>query len=109
MSKQFKHPPIGEEIQAIGGSCTIIKEDVLHIEGRELLYLVGVGVFDSSCCGTGGCAYAVVPGFIIETRPPSSPEQTAESLVEPVADPAMKARIEQAILRQENVSQVNFL
>ena len=67
-TRDHVHLPLDEEVTAIGGSYRLVKEERLSIDGREVLYIVGHGVFDTTCCGAGGCAYAIVPGYIIDWK-----------------------------------------
>jgi len=55
-----------KRITAIGGSYYYTDELLAVFEDDDLLYYVGVMVIDTSCCGTGGCAYAMVAGFVRE-------------------------------------------
>jgi len=41
-----------------------VEEGRLDYRGKEVLYLVGMAGIESSCCGTGGCAFIKVPGYI---------------------------------------------
>jgi len=109
MAKEYEHAPVGEEIEAIGGRYTILKEESLPFNGAEVLYLVGAGVFDTSCCGAGGCGYAVVPGSLIKRDIGRTAAGQTVSLVEPIADEQQRREIEAALKEKEKVSQVNFL
>ena len=66
VSMDFIHPLMNEQVLAIGGYYTIAKEEKLVYKDREVLYLVGYAVLDNSCCGPGGCGYAIVPGYIVD-------------------------------------------
>ncbi len=107
--KEFVHLPLGTEFEAIGGRYQIVKEDSLDLDGQQVLYAVGFGVFDTSCCGAGGCAYAVVPGYVKQMRSGKNERGEDLSLVEPIKDESDKKRIEKALKQREHVSQVNFL
>ena len=61
---EFVHPDLMTPITAIGGNYTFTRIERFKLGEDEILYLVGVGVLDSTCCGYGGCAYAFVPGRI---------------------------------------------
>lgn len=106
---EFVHPRLGETITAIGGHYAFTKEARLTLDGREILYLVGYGAVDTSCCGMGGCIYAVVPGYVrtshTETR---SADVRTISLVEPVEEETRKA-VAAALKEKEGVMQVHFL
>jgi hypothetical protein len=101
--------PLDEEVAAIGGSYRLVKEERLELEGRQVLYLIGHGVFDNTCCGAGGCGYALVPGFITAWKTATSEEGLAVSGVEPIDDDAVRRRISRMITSRENVQEVRFL
>ena len=107
--REFVHLPVGEEFVAVAGRYEIVKEEVLVYQDRPVLYLVGVGTFDASCCGAGGCGYAVVPGYLHQARVRANSEGAAVSLVSPIRRPEEKRAIEDLIRQRENLDQVNFL
>ncbi|MBI9076765.1 MAG: hypothetical protein JEZ02_15260 [Desulfatibacillum sp.] len=109
MAKPYAHIPLGEENQSISGYFSLEKEIRLPFEGREILYAVGTGVMDSSCCGFGGVNYAMVPGFIVSWKGEKDPEGRDISTVEPVTAPEHQKQLTQIIKKQEGVTQVNFL
>jgi hypothetical protein len=109
MPVEYVHPRIAEEVEAISGHYTVVKEAVLEWEGRELIYHVAVGVFDRTCCGTAGCSYAVTPGFLVAARVRLDPEGNPVSLVEPLRDEELQKKIAGAIQVREMVGQVIFL
>jgi hypothetical protein len=85
MIKEYSHE-LGKEILSISGRYKLEKEEKLEHNGREILYVIGNAVIDSSCCGSGGCRYAVVPGFIVswKTKTYEGGFQTSE--VEPITE-----------------------
>ncbi len=36
----------------------------MNYRGKEVLYLKGIACIEASCCGTGGCGFIKVPGYI---------------------------------------------
>jgi hypothetical protein len=74
-----------------------------------VLYLVGFATIDSSCCGVGGLAYAVVPGFVVRWHYRRSEDGRPVSAVEPIIDEPLRAEIGRLIQQLEMVSQVKFL
>jgi len=60
----YSHPELNQPCEFFGGSYHFIKEGKLNYHGREVLYFLGVAGVESSCCGTGGCAFIKIPGFI---------------------------------------------
>jgi hypothetical protein len=105
----YIHQELHQEITAIGGEYILVKEVRLPFEGREILYIVGHAVFDSTCCGVSGCAYALVPGFILDWRARHNTTGLPVSRVEPVQSEADRARLRKLIFEREIVHQVQFL
>jgi hypothetical protein len=106
---EFVHPELMAPITAIGGSYTFIRSERLNVGEDEVLYLVGVAVLDSTCCGYGGCAYAFVPGLIQQWHYRTEADGLLVSKIRPVIDSSMQERIKKQIMKKECVQQVNFL
>ncbi len=107
MQKVYVHD-LKREVQSISGYYMLHKEERLVHRGREFLYAVGDGVVESSCCGVGGCRYALVPGEVLNWKSGIDPEGLATSEVEPVTDGRLKKELVEIISGREAVSQVNF-
>jgi hypothetical protein len=108
MTSFYVHRPLGETVEAIGGSYRLVKEERLPFEGRDVLYLVGHALFDSTCCGVGGCGYALVQGHVGGWRTTTSADGLPMTEVEPIDDEALRDRIRRALVEREKVQQVNF-
>jgi hypothetical protein len=108
-TESFVHPELNREITAIGGHYLWVKEDRLPFEGRQVLYLVGYAVLDATCCGVGGFACALVPGFVVEWKSALSPDGRPVSRVERIRDEPTQSEIRRSIQDREMVHQVNFL
>ena len=106
---EYTHQELYQEITAIGGEYVLVKEVRLPFEGREILYIVGHAVFDSTCCGVSGCAYALVPGFIRDWRTQHNAAGLPVSRVEPVHSEDAQTKLRKLILEKEIVHQVQFL
>jgi len=106
--RDFVHFEIDEEVRAIGGQYTLTKEVRLPFYGREVLYITGYAVFDTSCCGSGGCGYAIVPGFIQEWKIFRDRNNRHVSRVEPIADPQIQKELRNLIQNLEMVQEVRF-
>jgi len=104
----YVHPELGQQIRAIGGGYTTVKERLISENGQQVLYAVLVGIIDASCCGEGGCVYATVPGFVVEYQTKRGPDGQPVSIVEPVRDKAVRQRVAQAIQATEKVQEVRF-
>jgi len=107
-AQDYIHHELNQEISAIGGRYALVKEMRLPFQGREVLYMVGYGAFDTTCCGTGGCAYALVPGFIIEWKHATNEDGLAVSRVEPMREEAIQKEVRRLIKERETVQQVRF-
>lgn len=107
--RDYVHLPLGEPVTAIGGHFLLVKEVCMAMGSRHVLYVVGHAAFETSCCGTGGCAYALVPGYVVEWKARTNAEGLAVSSVEPIRDSNEQAAVRQAIERTETVQQVTFL
>ena len=104
---EYIHHELNREVTAIGGHYVLTKEVRLPFEEREILYIVGHAVVDNSCCGVGGMAFALVPGFVLDWKSTTN-KGLATSLVEPVDDQVTQREIRQLIERKEVVYQVRF-
>ena len=107
-SQEFVHPKLGQEVTAIGGHYVFGKEIRLPYNDREILYLVGYAVLDSTCCGVGGCAYVLVPGYIRQWKYKKYHSDGAVSLVEPICGRTDQKQIRNLIQKKEMVYQVTF-
>jgi hypothetical protein len=110
MSSYYLHRPLGEQVEAIGGSYRLDREVRLPLEDRneELFYLVGYALFDTTCCGTGGCGYAHVQGYLRRWKAHTSSDGVPMTEVELITDEAAQAELRQLIISREKVQQVNF-
>lgn len=105
---EYVHQSLNQESTAISGHYVLIKEVRLPYHGREVVYLVGHAAFDSSCCGPGGCAYALVPGFVGSWHSSQTKEGLHISKIEPVNDEETRKEIRRLIQQLETVQQVTF-
>ena len=105
--KEYIHQT-GEEVRAIGGGYELQSEDILELDGKKILYVLGYGVFDTSCCGVGGCRYALVPGLLHEYKASTTPDGHFVSQVQPVIDEELRGKISKQLLAKEAIQQVQF-
>ena len=65
-----RHPylpeELGNEVVAPSGYYQPLEEVVVDYQGKQLLYVLGTGCIEASCCGKGSWSYARVEGFIAE-------------------------------------------
>ena len=106
--QDFIHPILGQEITAIGGHYVFNKEGRLTFDSRQVLYLVGYAVVDTSCCGVGGCAYALVPGIVKGWKYKKDDDGLSVSQIEPIIDADQQQEIRRLIQKKEIVQQVTF-
>jgi hypothetical protein len=106
---RYTHPVLFEEVTAIGGHYTFVKEGTLLSGDRRILYFVGLGSVDTSCCGTGGCIYAYVPGYIIEND--NSEYKAGKSRISEISAVEKEERsvVADILKLSENVTQVIFM
>ena len=107
MTKDYTHV-LNEEVASISGRYEIVKEERVEYRNREFLYIIGNGVVDSSCCGTGTCHYAVVPGFMVHWKSRASATGFLISEVETISDETARLEIRKIIEEREQVNQVQF-
>ena len=108
MMKEYTHE-IGREVRSISGGYELEMEGKLEMDGEEVLYVVGNAVVDSSCCGVGGCRYALVPGYVRQFKTRQDQQDLWISEVEPIIDTATRQEIIQVLKEKEMVQQVQFL
>jgi len=107
--KEYSHPELNTQVTAIGGSYLLVKEVQLSFEGETILYLIGSAIFDTTCCGVGGCAYALVPGIVRKWKFKTDSTGRPVSMILSIFGQNMKEKIKKLILKKEPVHQVNFL
>lgn len=109
MRKVFKHFSIGEEVRSAAGGYIIQKEAVTIVAGKEVLYYTASAFFDTSCCGAGGCGYAVVAGYLVKHKFTQDEHENTFSELETVDSEAEREEIRKMLRESENLDQVVFL
>ncbi len=105
---EFKHLEPGKEILfGIAGYYIMYKEAKLPYKGREVLYLTGKAVIESSCCGTGNWVYASVPGYVVGWHT-GERDGAPTSEVEPISSPVEREELNKIILDKEALEIVYF-
>jgi hypothetical protein len=106
-TKEYVH--LGQvEVRSISGSYSIEEEQLVTILGQEVLCEIGYGLVDSSCCGTGGCRFAHVAGFVRQYRMKQDRLGRWISKVEPIQDKTIRKRLEELLRAAHMVQQVVF-
>ena len=106
--EDFIHPVLDEEVRTVSGRYILSQEKRLSHNGREVLYYLGCAVLDSSCCGPGGFAYALVPGYIEKWKYRVNSDDRWVTQVKPLGDKAEQEKLRRLIKEKEFVQQVNF-
>ena len=106
--KKYTHLELNKDIRALAGYYAPQKEVRLKYHDREVLYVIGQVVIDSSCCGKANFQYALVPGYIVRWQTEMNEDKLPASEVEPIADKATQDSIRKTIRETEHVSQVEF-
>lgn len=105
----YEHAALPREIQTISGYYRLQEEKLLEHESGLVLYLTGFGVVDNSCCGTGGgCAYALVQGWVLEYRGWKDGQGREVSRLLAIEDQERRQEVRQQIHQREQVQQVVF-
>jgi len=107
--KEYVHDQLDNEVNAIGGRYTLTEEIKLPFKEKVVLYLTGHAHFDSTCCGAGGCSYAVVQGFIHKWKEKKNDEGYDISRIEPITDRDIRAEIQRLIMKDALIGQVVFV
>ena len=107
--KTFTHPDLNEPVTAIGGTYVLTGEHKIGYKNEQLLVFSGYAVFDTTCCGAGGCAYALVPGFVDGYRCGKDAAGRWLSRVRPIAGARNRKTVTAIIQSQTHAHQVQFL
>jgi hypothetical protein len=108
ITREYAHIPLDEEVTAIGGYYILEKEVRLPFRGEEVLYVIGMSLIDSSCCGVAGCKYAIVPGYILEWQHRTNDDNLPITQVQPIRDKETRAEITTLIKQADIVQHVEF-
>ncbi len=90
---RYTHQEPDTEVFSIAGHYKIIEEGKMTFGNREFLYVMGGAVVDCSCCGSGGCQFIRVPGYILSWKAQTDANGLAISEVEPIIDPGEQREI----------------
>ncbi|MBN2167762.1 MAG: hypothetical protein JW738_00840 [Actinobacteria bacterium] len=87
----------GEEIRSIGGYYSVIEEGFLPLDDREVVFVLTGCELDSSCCGPGGTAEVVIPGFVVSREGENGEDAPDEIVVERIRNEADKKKVVEAL------------
>jgi len=108
MASEYVHLEIDKEVETFAGFYAPRKEVRLKHNGRELLYIIGQAVVESSCCGTGSFGYAIVPGYLLAWKNKRSEKGLPISEVESLSDEGAKREIAKLIEESEGITNIDF-
>ena len=106
---KYTHFKLDEDVNTIAGYYTPLKEIRLQNNNREVLYIVGQAVIESSCCGTGSYGYVLVPGYIVNWQNEQNKDDLPVSEVEPISNTESRNSIRRIIQEAEHIPQIEFL
>jgi len=108
MKVKYTHLELNKAVNCIAGFYMPQKEVRLEYNNREVLYVIGQAVIESSCCGVGNWGYALVPGYIVSWQSERNEAGLPVSEVEPISDETSKDDIRKIIKKVEDISQIDF-
>ncbi len=105
---EYTHLPVNEDITCIAGYYCPLKEVRLKYNDKEVLYVVGQAVIESSCCGAGSWGYVLVPGYITGWQMRTNEAGLPVSEVRPIPDKVERDNISRIIKEAESIPQIEF-
>lgn len=110
---RYTHTPLNQDVEAFAGYYTPEKEGRMEFQGREILYVIGHVVVETTCALGGSCAplnywYATVPGYIVNWQIDKNKNGLPVTEIEPITDTAIQNIIRKIILQNESIARVDF-
>ena len=106
---KYTHLPLGQEVEiGIGGYYVPYEEVRLPYKNREVLYVIGQAVVESSCCNTGNWKYTIIPGFIESWKNETSEAGLPVSGIELIRDEETQIELRHIIQEAEDVLMMAF-
>ena len=105
---EYTHTKLEEDVICPAGYYTPLKEVRLKYNDREVLYMVGHVVMESSCCGSARGTYVTVPGYIVNWQNKTNEAGLPVSEVELISDEATRENIRRTIREAESIFQIDF-
>lgn len=106
--RTYTHEELNKEVRSIGGYYIPEEEKRLKYSGREVFYVIGHGVIDNSCCGVGGCRYALIPGYVVAWKNKADETGNLVSEVETIVDKDSKTELAGILKEKETITQIEF-
>ncbi|GAB6887708.1 hypothetical protein JCM13304A_12060 [Desulfothermus okinawensis JCM 13304] len=107
MERRFVHFHLPKKVDTISGFFELVEEKILNIDGKKLLYYLGYGAADNSCCGFFGCGYVYVVGYIKKYKALKNDEGLILSIISSIEE-SHRLKVEQVLKTREQVNQVVF-
>lgn len=112
-TNKYTHIPLNQEVEAFAGYYTPEKEVRMDFQGREILYVIGHVVVETTCQLGSSCApanywYATVPGYIVNWQTDKNKNGLPVTEIEPITDTGIQNAIRKIILKNESVARVDF-
>jgi hypothetical protein len=108
VAREYIHQKLGEEINSISGYYVPLDEKRIDYNGKEVLCVTGSYMIDNSCCGLGGCTYAIVPGYIVKWEVRKTESGASVSEVEPIDDEEARRDIAAILKDREFAGSIEF-
>lgn len=109
MRTKYTHLELGKEVEVgIAGYYVPHKEVRLKHNGRDILYVIGKAVIESSCCGSGNWIYAIIPGYVVEWQGGKNADGLAVSEVEPISEKDVQEEVRATLETAEDAVMVGF-
>ncbi len=106
---EYVHLEVGENVNALAGSYTPLKELRLEHNGREVLCVIGMSTVEGACCNLDGSyGYVIVPGYILNWKQKENETGLPVSDVETIADEMTKREIARIIGEAESIQNIDF-
>jgi hypothetical protein len=105
---EYVHQELDKEVTALAGYYKPLEELRLKYNGREVLCIAGISVIECSCCGSGGCAYAIVPGYIVSWKLKKNDAGLPISKVETISDKKARQEIAAVLKEDKSIGNVEF-
>jgi hypothetical protein len=109
---EYTHLPLNKDVPAFAGYYMPEKEVRIPFHDREILYVIGQVVVETSCqeitCTTGSSYYAMVPGYILKWQYRKNEDDLPVSKTESITDFKTRKEIEHLIQEREAVTRIEF-
>jgi len=94
---EFTHPDLGQEIRSLAGYYVPREVQVMPLNSKEVLLVLGDACIDSSCCGCASWSYIQVPGFLVRKHVRGGGEKPEVSEVDTIEDKTVRDALFQSL------------